>query len=198
MTTVEISTSLSTHQVPEEKLTSLGLYVTALEAYEMWKADPEGISVLDVRTFEEYVLIGHAEMAGGMVDGHILPLETEISFKFYEVVKWVTMANFGAAPNLVCMNKEAWNKIAPADQKIFMELSELAEKKMDEATVAAIDHAKAVLTEKGIELIELTPAELARWREACQDVESNWVANMEKKGLPAKEMVNEIHSLLGN
>jgi rhodanese-related sulfurtransferase len=66
MTTVEISTARSTHQVPEEKLTSLGLYLTALEAYEMWKADPEGIYVLDVRTFEEYVLIGHAEMAANI------------------------------------------------------------------------------------------------------------------------------------
>ena len=50
----------------EEKLTSLGLYVTAREAYEMWKADPERIKVLDVRTFEEYVLIGHAEMAANV------------------------------------------------------------------------------------------------------------------------------------
>jgi rhodanese-related sulfurtransferase len=66
MTTVEIRTSHSTHQVLEEKLTSLGLYVTALEAYEMWKADPERMKVLDVRTFEEYVLIGHAEMAANV------------------------------------------------------------------------------------------------------------------------------------
>ena len=63
MSTVEISTPHSTHQVPEEKLTSLGLYVTALEAYNKWMADPEKIKILDVRTFEEYVLIGHAEMA---------------------------------------------------------------------------------------------------------------------------------------
>ena len=63
MNMVEISTPHSTHQVLEEKLTHLGLYLTAQEAYEMWKADPERIKVLDVRTFEEYVLIGHAEMA---------------------------------------------------------------------------------------------------------------------------------------
>jgi rhodanese-related sulfurtransferase len=63
MQTADISTPYSTHQVPEEKLTSLGIYVTAREAYDMWKADPERIKVLDVRTFEEYVLIGHAEMA---------------------------------------------------------------------------------------------------------------------------------------
>ena len=66
MTTVEISTPHSSHQVPEAKLTDLGLYVTAREAYEMWQADPERIKVLDVRTFEEYVLIGHSEMAANV------------------------------------------------------------------------------------------------------------------------------------
>ena len=66
MNTVEISTPHSSHQVPEEKLTNLELYVTAREAYEMWKADPERVKVLDVRTFEEYVLIGHAEMAANI------------------------------------------------------------------------------------------------------------------------------------
>jgi len=63
MSTVEVSTPHAKHQVLEEKLTSLGLYVTARDAYDMWKADPERTKVLDVRTFEEYVLIGHAEMA---------------------------------------------------------------------------------------------------------------------------------------
>ena len=66
MATVEIKTPQSTHQVLEEKLTTLGLYVTAREAYEMWKADPERVKVLDVRTFEEYVLIGHAEIAANV------------------------------------------------------------------------------------------------------------------------------------
>ena len=50
-------------QVPQAKQTTLGLYVTAQEAYEMWKADPERVKVLDVRMVEEYVFIGHAAMA---------------------------------------------------------------------------------------------------------------------------------------
>jgi rhodanese-related sulfurtransferase len=66
MTTVEISTAHSKHQVLEEKLTSLGLYITARESYDMWKSNPEQVKVLDVRTFEEYVLIGHAEMAANV------------------------------------------------------------------------------------------------------------------------------------
>ena len=51
------------HKVPEAKQTSLGLYVTAREAYEMWKANPEKVKVLDVRMVEEYVFLGHAEGA---------------------------------------------------------------------------------------------------------------------------------------
>ena len=50
-------------QLPKEKQTTLGLYITAKDAYEMWKADPEKIKILDVRTSEEYIYIGHAEMA---------------------------------------------------------------------------------------------------------------------------------------
>lgn len=50
-------------QVPQGKQTSLGLYVTAAEAYEMWKAAPEQVKVLDVRMVEEYVFLGHAEGA---------------------------------------------------------------------------------------------------------------------------------------
>jgi rhodanese-related sulfurtransferase len=50
-------------ELPEAKQTSLGLYLTAKEAYEKWQADPEQITVLDVRTTEEYIFVGHAPMA---------------------------------------------------------------------------------------------------------------------------------------
>ena len=53
----------SAPELPKAKQTSLGLYVTAIEAHEMWQANQEQIMLLDVRTFEEYVLIGHGQMA---------------------------------------------------------------------------------------------------------------------------------------
>jgi len=49
--------------LPEAKQTVLGLYVTAKEAYEKWQADPQKVKILDVRTPEEYIYVGHAEMA---------------------------------------------------------------------------------------------------------------------------------------
>jgi rhodanese-related sulfurtransferase len=50
-------------EIPESNRTTLELYVTPLGAYEMWKADPERVHILDVRTFEEYVFGGHFELA---------------------------------------------------------------------------------------------------------------------------------------
>ena len=59
----KVSSLHGSHEIPDAKLTSLGLYLTASEAYEMWKADPERVKVLDVRMVEEYVFLGHAEAA---------------------------------------------------------------------------------------------------------------------------------------
>ena len=50
-------------ELPKEKQTTLGLYVTAAQAYEKWQATPDTVKVIDVRTPEEYAFVGHAEMA---------------------------------------------------------------------------------------------------------------------------------------
>lgn len=59
------------HDVPEKKQTPLGLYVDAQEAYGMWKSDPERVSIVDVRTPEEYIFVGHPEMARNVPAGFI-------------------------------------------------------------------------------------------------------------------------------
>lgn len=50
-------------KIPEGKQTSLSLYLSSAEAYEMWRQDPESVKILDVRTLEEHIFIGHAAMA---------------------------------------------------------------------------------------------------------------------------------------
>jgi rhodanese-related sulfurtransferase len=53
----------SNASVPKGKQTTLGLYVTAKEAYEKWQAEPEKVKILDVRTPEEFLFVGHPTMA---------------------------------------------------------------------------------------------------------------------------------------
>jgi rhodanese-related sulfurtransferase len=53
----------SNMELPKGKRTTLGLYVTAAQAYEIWKAAPDKVKVIDVRTPEEFAFVGHPEMA---------------------------------------------------------------------------------------------------------------------------------------
>lgn len=55
--------ALAGGEIAEKKKTSLGLYVNSQKAYQMWKANPERVSIIDCRTPEEYTFIGHAPMA---------------------------------------------------------------------------------------------------------------------------------------
>ncbi|MBU1233676.1 MAG: sulfurtransferase [Proteobacteria bacterium] len=61
--TEEPASVTADRQLPKNKQTTLGLYVTAAQAYEKWKAAPEKVMVIDVRTPEEYAFVGHPEMA---------------------------------------------------------------------------------------------------------------------------------------
>jgi rhodanese-related sulfurtransferase len=82
--------STSDRSVPKEKQTSLGLYLRAGEAYEKWKADPKQVKILDVRTPEEYVFVGHPAMAWNVplklqtyewdASGRKLPMKPNPSF----------------------------------------------------------------------------------------------------------------------
>lgn len=51
------------NNLPKEKQTALGLYLTSKEAYQKWQADPKNVIILDVRTPEEYLYVGHPPMA---------------------------------------------------------------------------------------------------------------------------------------
>lgn len=68
-------------EVPAKKQTSLDLYVTATEAWAMWQANPEKTVILDVRTQEEYMLVGHAPMAHNIPVMLLKPTREKITMK---------------------------------------------------------------------------------------------------------------------
>lgn len=63
MTTTACFAQEAKSELPAKKQTTLGLYVTSAQAYAKWSASPQSIIILDVRTPEEYMFIGHAPMA---------------------------------------------------------------------------------------------------------------------------------------
>jgi len=148
-------------------------------------ASPEQVTVVDMYT----------AMERGMIAGQIIPLEAQLAFKLIEVTKYLTMLNLGSGSNFMGMRFETWNKLSTADKKIIDELSIWAADLQGKAWKGATEHTISVCKQRGIEFIELSPEERARWIEAAKPVEEEWVKGVEARGLPARELYNMIKQM---
>lgn len=131
-----------------------------------------------------------------IIDGQVIPLEVVVSFKLAEVVKYVTMLNAGGGPFLTIMNRGSFAKLSPEDQKIFDELNPWAENMETHAWIGSTKYAESVAQKSKIEMIELSPAERARWVELAKPLEDNWAKGVDDRGLPGTKMVEDVRRML--
>ena len=131
-------------------------------------------------------------LSKGVVDGVIAPTEAYLPFKFTEVIKYVADTRFVAYGSLVfiVMNKDAWAKISPEDQKIIQEVGIDAMvhrgKIWDEEDERG---KKAFLSKPGREYITLPSAEVEKFKAAAQVTIDRWVGKKAAEGYPAADYV---------
>jgi TRAP-type transport system periplasmic protein len=139
----------------------------------------------------------YTNLEKGIIDGQILPFETQMAFKLSDVAKFVTMTNQGSAAKCLIMRLQTWNSLPPDIQKIIQDLNPWAEDLIYKVGMGAFQKIAGVCKQAGVEMIEFPPAERARWDEATKSVEKDWFAEMDAKGLPASAMYRDIQKLLG-
>jgi len=131
----------------------------------------------------------------GTVEGTVFPMDAFVSYKLQEVVKYHVVYGLGLGLNVMAMNLKTWNSLPPDVQKAFDDNNAWAQQlmfdKFHEYTLEAVDVCKAANNE----FITLSPEESTRWGEALQPVADEWAKNMNAKGLPGTEMVNELRAL---
>ena len=90
----------------------------------------------------------------GVVDGQENPLSVIMAAKFEQVQKYMTLTAHVDSPALLLMNKASFDKLSPADQKVFLDAAKLAVV----ATRARVDKDDASgvteLRSKGMSIIE--------------------------------------------
>jgi len=90
----------------------------------------------------------------GVVDGQENPLSVIMAAKFEQVQKYMTLTAHVYSPALLLMNKASFDKLSPADQKVFLDAAKLAAA----ATRARVDKDDASgvadLRSKGMLIIE--------------------------------------------
>lgn len=91
----------------------------------------------------------------GVVDGQENPLSVIMAAKFDQVQKYMTLTGHVYSPAIYLMNKAAFDKLSPADQKVFLDAAKVASK----AQRARVDlddaNGVAELRSKGMTIIEV-------------------------------------------
>lgn len=125
----------------------------------------------------------------GVVDGSMAPQESLKTWRWGEVVKYTTESR-GASYStgfFVVMNKEKWNSLPRDIKKIIEQVNEEWIEKQgqnwDDIDKAGRDATIAA----GNKIITLSDEENKRWTAAVKPILDEYVANMEKQGLPGEK-----------
>ncbi len=132
----------------------------------------------------------------GVIDGVFTPWSASLHFRLYEVTSHATIMNAYVPIMVSVMNKETFEKLSPKDKKILEDM--MGKKVAIKGAVIYDDLAlKSIETHKkaGVQVHELPPAEMDKWRAAADPLYKSWVTKMEGKGLPGKKFFDEMMKL---
>ncbi|MBW2657556.1 MAG: TRAP transporter substrate-binding protein [Deltaproteobacteria bacterium] len=127
----------------------------------------------------------------GVVDGAVYPFEANKGWKLGEVTRYAT-ADFTAAYTtsfFVVMNKDKWNSISAANQKIIEQINMEWIDKHAEAWDTSDAKGMVFFLNQGGQIIGLDAKEGERWRKAVAPLIEDYKANMNKKGFIGTEIV---------
>jgi len=134
----------------------------------------------------------------GLVDGTFGPIEVLKGWKQAEVIKYTTnCTSIGYTTAMwVGMSLDKWDSLPKDIQRIFTEVSAewvaVHAKVWDDADAAGREYTLSL----GNEIIELSPEESARWADAVKSLPDKYISEMEAKGLPGQEFIDEVKKLI--
>ncbi len=132
----------------------------------------------------------------GMVDGMLTDFAALKGFRFMEVVKYCTEANFYSLPMGYAVNQKTWDGLPPDVKKV---LEELGGRQFAENNAKSFDKNDLVgrdLSKGKIEVHKLSAEQKKTWDAKFNTINQKWVTDMEAKGLPGKKVYEEALSLL--
>ena len=111
------------------------------------------------------------------VDAQENPYSIILGNKFNEVQKYLSITRHSYNAFIVLMSKKTWDALSPAERKIVQDAAVEARAYERQVARAAAGRDLAALKEKGMQVNELAPAEIARMRELLKPVSEKFAAS---------------------
>jgi TRAP-type C4-dicarboxylate transport system substrate-binding protein len=125
----------------------------------------------------------------GVIDGGVYGEENAVDFKYAEVAKYVIDIPLCYAVHVIFLNKKSWNAL-PKDAQAVLEgvFREMEIHWGETLDLLLQTKFKTILREKyNYKIVDVPPAEVEKIKAATSKVRDEWIASMEKKGLPGKK-----------
>lgn len=125
----------------------------------------------------------------GVIDGGVYGEENAVDFKYAEVVKYMIDLPLCYAVHLIFLNKKVWDSLPQDTQSTLEEAFREEEIHWGETVdVLVRERHKTILREKyNCKVVDISPAEVEKIKAATSRVKDDWIASMEKKGMPGKK-----------
>jgi TRAP-type C4-dicarboxylate transport system substrate-binding protein len=132
-------------------------------------------------------------METGTIDGIVTCPPLVLSYKLHEVAKYGLVTTFGCVSEGVIMNDDRWKKTPDDLKRVIDDVCHNPFHTTGGLTREVYKEMMEEITDSKVELYNLPPQEAERWYERFRDVTRKWVADLEVKGLKAKEVVKMYH-----
>lgn len=119
----------------------------------------------------------YASLQTGVVDGITWPSLEVLTTKYYEVVKYIVLPDFGDNAEVMFVNLDSWKKLPKDLQDIVMKAEVEVETESYPVLNKAYVDERQELTRRGMELISLPPAEQQKFLETFWNASWNQSAN---------------------
>jgi TRAP-type transport system periplasmic protein len=119
----------------------------------------------------------------GQVDAAVIGFSGIKLFRALEITKYYNTVSFGGLTRVQLMSKDAFNKMTPGDQKIFMDLIPEILERGAKSNLANSDAGRAEVLKLNQTIYNPTKEEMALWEKAQISAEDSWLQSMAQAGV---------------
>ena len=151
------------------------------KAFKMLGANPVGMPISKLTMSLEKKVI----------DGMLTPYSAITDFRLFDLVKYISEANFYVTPMSVVMNKAKWNAL-PDEIKKAIDLASGKAWGFHAANVYDEHDTNTVLeiNKRGkIQIYKFPESEIAKLQAKVKPLDSDWVKSVSRKKIPAEEIL---------